>query len=309
MAVIAEEQQLAALDFNNTKAKVLQNTISDLQNAKILFFTTGLAQLLESYCFASLEAQYSSHLPIQVWARVDEVKAELESLAENWTWSTKNLKLSGIGTPKLIVDNVMETGSYTPYVPPGSVRKNRSKVSNDIDFEQLISETESKNFDDITLFDEENQRVLELAGSLQISNISPETLQSVSNSLKEVALELKQNLDLRLKKTNLQDKTIRAFGTIHDDSDPTSHQEITLSLLKDVIDSLPPRQRELFDAISCHEGFWDWNKFWKNYATKNGHELPIKNIHLAYQSWAKQPTEKFSQFQERLDKVHIRGSL
>ena len=100
-----------------------------------------------------------------MWARIDDAKKELAMLAENWTWSSTKLKLGGIGTPKLIIDNIMETASYTPYVPTGSIRKNKKQLSNDIDFELLLAE--AKNIDDITLFDEEQQRVFEIAGKLK----------------------------------------------------------------------------------------------------------------------------------------------
>ena len=49
-------------------------------SAETLFFAIGLSQLLESYCIASLESQYSTHFPIQVWLRIDEAKSELQRL-------------------------------------------------------------------------------------------------------------------------------------------------------------------------------------------------------------------------------------
>ena len=59
----------------------------------------------------------------------------------------------------------MAKGTYIPYVPVGSIRKNRGNLSKNIDFEELLAKAESNKFEDITLFDEENQRVLELAGN------------------------------------------------------------------------------------------------------------------------------------------------
>ena len=38
----------------------------------------------------------------------------------------------------------MKKGTYIPYVPVGSIRKNRGKLSKDIDFEELLANTESK---------------------------------------------------------------------------------------------------------------------------------------------------------------------
>ena len=66
VSVISEEYNDAAKNGNNTRAKELKNTLDNLMSAKTLFFSIGLAQLLENYCIASLESQYASHFPIQV---------------------------------------------------------------------------------------------------------------------------------------------------------------------------------------------------------------------------------------------------
>ena len=74
------------------------------------------------------------------------------------------MKLAGIGTPKSIIDYVMEKKVYIPYVPAGSIRKNKSKLGKD--FEELYAEATKNetNSEESTLFNEEKQRVLVLAG-------------------------------------------------------------------------------------------------------------------------------------------------
>ena len=66
ISIIGEEYNEAVLKFNNTEAKSLKKTLDGLMSAETLFFTIGMCQLLESYCAASLESQYTSHFPIQV---------------------------------------------------------------------------------------------------------------------------------------------------------------------------------------------------------------------------------------------------
>ena len=66
VSVLALEYHDAAIRFKNTRAKEIGRIIDNLKNAENLFFTIGLCQLLEKYCVASLEAQHSSHFPIQV---------------------------------------------------------------------------------------------------------------------------------------------------------------------------------------------------------------------------------------------------
>ena len=92
--------------------KELERIMDRLTDAEILFFVIGFCQLLELYSITSLEGQYSSHFPIQVWARIDLTKAEMKKMSENWFWSEQNLKLAGIGTPKIIIDNIMNESVY-----------------------------------------------------------------------------------------------------------------------------------------------------------------------------------------------------
>ena len=161
-AVVYREFTDHAVACSNTRALELQNAIDNLQNAKNLFFTIGLVQLLEIYCVVSLEVQSSSHFPIQAWAKIDKAKAELATLGENWVYSTEQQKMSGIGTPNLIIDSIIEDPMhiYTPFVPLGTIKKNKDRV--DIDFEQLLADK-----DMATIFEEENQRVYQLAGKFQ----------------------------------------------------------------------------------------------------------------------------------------------
>ena len=108
--------------------------MNNLTNAENLFFVIGFCQLLEVYSITSLEGQYSSHFPIQVLARIDSSKAEIQKLSENWAWSNENLKLAGIGTPQKIIDYIMNNSEYKPFVPSGSIRKNKDKIT---DFEAI----------------------------------------------------------------------------------------------------------------------------------------------------------------------------
>ena len=89
-------------------------------------------------------------------------KNELDQLKVTWAWKDTNLRLAGIGTPKIIVKNILETGRYVPYVPSGSIRKNKNKIK---DFDELLAEA---NIDESALFDEDSQQVLKLAGDLPV---------------------------------------------------------------------------------------------------------------------------------------------
>ena len=44
-----------------------------------------------------------------MWVRVDTTKEEIGKLKDKWEWSPNNLRLAGIGTPKLIIDDLMNS--------------------------------------------------------------------------------------------------------------------------------------------------------------------------------------------------------
>ena len=299
----AEEYQDAVLNFNNTKAKELKKTLDSLMSAENLFFSIGLSQLLESYCVASLESQYVSHFPIQVWQRIDSSKIELQNLAEKWEWSDKKLKLAGIGTPQILIANILRKGSYEPYVPEASIRRNKNKIQ---DFSELLA-----NVENVSLFDEENQNVLELAGSVQINDANEENLRKVEQKLQEIAKELKKRWEIRLTKTRLQVATIKAFGKIHDEENQNSI-ETMIEYLQDVIACLPPHQSELFDPQVCYPGFILWNSFWKKSYTKENVDSnldALANVHIYYKNWVKESKyEDNLEFQKLFETVMIRSS-
>ena len=299
VSIISEEYQDNLDNFNNTKAKELKKTLDSLKSAENLFFSIGLAQLLESYCVASLESQYASHFPIQVWQRIESSKNELQNLADDWKWNDTKLKLAGIGTPQILISSVLRKGSYEPYVSEGSIRKNQSKIK---DFSELLA-----NKDNNGLFDEENQQVLELAGSVQINNANDETLRKVEMKLQEIAQELKNRWNIRITKTRLQEATIRAFGKIH----PENSLESMIEHLEDIISSLPFQQSELFEAQSCYPGFLSWNNFWKKcFMRENVANLDaLANVHIYYQNWVKESnSEENIAFQKLWEIVMIRST-
>ena len=116
IAVIGEDYEQAVLNSDNTKAKELESTLNSLRNAETLFFTIGLAQILEIYSDVSLSVQHASHFPIQLWPKIDAAKSELRSLSENWIWEDADLKLAGIGNPKSLINDILRDGIFRPFV-------------------------------------------------------------------------------------------------------------------------------------------------------------------------------------------------
>ena len=115
IAVISESYNEAALNNENTTAKELKTTLDSLRNAEILYFAIGLCQILEIYSRVSLTVQYASHLPIQLWPKIDIAKSELLALSENWNWADNDLKLAAIGNPSKLINGILNTGIFKPF--------------------------------------------------------------------------------------------------------------------------------------------------------------------------------------------------
>ena len=139
-------------------------------------------------------------------------------------------------------------------------------------------------------------------------NATQETLNGVEKKLKDVARELVYNWDRRQGKTELQEATVCAFGTIHDIG--AENVEEIVNLLKKVILCLPPRQSELFEAELCYPGFLDWNDFWQNsYTRENVKDLDaLTNVHVYYGNWVKKVGSDHLEFQKLWESVMVRST-
>ena len=308
VAVVADDHQEAtlAIPHDAKRSAQLKKLLDSLTNAKTLFFAIGIGQLLEPYCVASLEAQYASHFPIQVWERIDSAKSELEKLSNSWSWNESNLKLAAIGSPKEHIEHILDKHEYKPFISPGSLRHNKIK-----DFAELLVDS-----DNFSLFDEENYRVREQGNakknnSLPITDANIETLQIVERNLQEVAAELKNRWDIRQTKTKLQKATIEVFGQIHETECEFDTDQM-ISLLEKVIKCLPPHLSELFDPESCSQGFCAWNNFWRDSFDRenvNDDFSALAHVHIYYENWVKKmESEDYLDFQKLWEAVMIRST-
>ena len=100
----------------NTKAKEILEKLKKLGDPRFLLRLVGLGQIMETYRKVSLEGQYSDHLPSEVWDSVVQNRAELELLADRWTWGHKDLKFLDVEAPEIIVERLTEKDVYRPKV-------------------------------------------------------------------------------------------------------------------------------------------------------------------------------------------------
>ena len=307
IAVIDEDYEEAVLTHDNTRAKELNATLNQLRNAEILFFSIGMAQILEIYCGVSLEVQHASHLPIQAWPRIDSAKSELQSLSNTWIWKNRNLKMAGIGNPDILIKDVLGDGVFKPFVPLACIKKSSEDTSD------TVTAFDGDD-DEIDLF-EENEPFLEPAGSLPMINANQTTLEKVVKKLEDVTRELLDCWNRRQVKTKLQETTLEAFGKIHNTDSPQSVEKM-IELLNNVASALPPDQRESINVQECYPGFLEWNTFWlesfRDAKVKKPDLEPLQDVHIYYENWVKKMKESnnnsYVSFQKLWELVMIRSS-
>ena len=108
-------------------------------------------------CFVYTSCSFSIDNKPQVWKSVNENKAELELLAEDWTWSSKDLKYVEIEAPDIIMNRLLEEGIYRPKI----YLKNVIRKGRELREVGLLDEEEAVS----SLFNEDNM-VKALAGEV-----------------------------------------------------------------------------------------------------------------------------------------------
>jgi hypothetical protein len=146
-----------ASERDNTAAKAILQKVKKLRDPKFLLRLVGLGMIMENYCEVSLEGQYSTHLPSQVWDSVIKNRAELELLAEDWTWGHKDLKYIDVEAPEKIVERLLETGIYRPKVLYKNIIRKGGELR-----EAGLLEGDMK----VTSLFEDEEMVLPLAGEI-----------------------------------------------------------------------------------------------------------------------------------------------
>ena len=208
--ILAEAYQDAVEGFNNTLAGQLKSVLEELRNVKNIAMIIGIMQILEVYTKASLAAQHLVWFPTQVWQEINKAKEKISALSEKWIWEETNLKLGGIGSPKMHVEN-LRNGVYRPFVPENSIRQNRSFLM------EHSSHDEAELGRQLTaLFDEEEQITLDLAGEIPIEGEIDVVEPQVTSELRKICASLSEKWNERQKETELQKATISAFSVPHD---------------------------------------------------------------------------------------------
>ena len=254
----------AVLSNDNTTAKESLNMQSQISDGKFIASVVGIAQILEEYALLSLDSQNLKFFPTSVLNSSEIHMTTIKQLGDKWCWNTENLKLSSIGSPQSIIQNLL-MGSYAPYVSKKAVI--RAQVKNNIyaKFWNTVKSTVAKEDDENKLetTDEDDQQPEILswepsipaneygAGSFPVINFSKGDLTAIEKKLSVVAKSIHERYSLRLNESKLILAAKEAF-TIKSDS--RTEDEMRNSLTK-VLQNISGPSRDKFDLNECLPGY------------------------------------------------------
>ena len=268
-AILGQDLQDALADKDNTKAKDVLNTLTPLTNCSKLAFIVGLSQILEVYTRCSLSVQHSLWFPTMTWDKIKIAKSEISALANKWQWEEKNLEISGIGSPKVHIEN-LKLGKFCPYVPKGSVKKNVKTLEKFAENQELGKLSVDK------IFDDSDNCTLEVAGEISVEGDIQEErvvgkLQKICQRLTEIWNERQNECNLDKVRHDVFSKPLVYNGSAEDEFN------FFKSKLEIILEALPEYQAEHFDAMIATPGFLKWNNYFL--------ERKTVSINIVWKQW------------------------
>jgi hypothetical protein len=312
IVIMSGKYESAAREGRNTEAREVLATLCKLRDPRNLLLAVGLAQLLELYTLASLEAQHSRRFPTQAWSVVMEMRDKVEVLGERWEWGQEELQYAGIEPPAVVKERLVEEGTYKPKVSEACARGNRVRKDT-----ALLKEGEKVK----DLFNEEGESVMPLAGEVAMSvplvwrarrgrglhsgdgdgrsgatrNLTEEDVAGVEEELQELAKDIVEIWLERQQPTSMEKAASAAFAAKFDWGDDRArvedegvsarvgvqHTMKMRELLTSVVAELSELQAAKFEDVDLMlEGFSSFLKF----RTKEKASMQVED-HEIYRSW------------------------
>jgi hypothetical protein len=315
----AKQYEEAAVENRNKEAREVLAMLNKLRDPRNLLYTLGLAQLLEVYCEASLQAQHSYRFPTQAWGVVIKMKVELESLAKEWKFKDKPLKFVDVEAPSVTKQRLINQGTFRPALELRNVQRRQSELR---DMGVL---KEGQRVQDLFADDgEDGERTLALAGEVSMEVplvwrarrsaglfsqgeedgrsggtrlLTSEDIGVIEKELQELAGDILMEWDRRQVQTSLEKAAYNAFSLPYDWGDDVveveqlgvdaviskRHLENLKEKLETLIKELPESTREKFDPDTTMHGYASYVK----YRTKAESQNLGKLEHEIYFHWFK----------------------
>lgn len=259
LSIAGQDLQDSLEENDNTEAKAAKKLCDDLTNGENLAMVIGLGQILEVYAEISLESQYSTKFPTTIWYAVDRGKDKLNSFSNSWEWENEPLKMSGIGSPKELIEGLVK-GTYKPYITENQIKKHKAWNSIEKDFgENNEIEIEMDTHEDelqIEPLSEVRHKQDLGTGDIVVTNFGTVEKQKVEDKLKKICNDLVKAMDKRINKSNLQKQSIFLFG-----KNPISMDSVSVTDIKNLIKLIPGPHAESYSPQVCYPGYITWRQY------------------------------------------------
>ena len=295
IALKAEKYEAAVREGRNTEAREVLATLSKLRDPRNLLLAAGMGQLVEHYVKASVEAQHTYRFPTQAWSVVLEMREKVGALGEEWCWGEEELEFTGLEAPAKVKQRLLEEGKYVPLVKKGSVEGANRRGA---DLKEMGLLEEGGCIDD--LFNEEGDSTVPLAGEAVMEvplewrrarrtglfcaedgrggdtrQLTMEDVDSVEETLGDLAKTIKQAWDERQQQTDLEKASYAVFAEKFDWGEDTvkitqggeqTHVSIEnaikmSNLLARLLSLLPESYSEKFVPVLIVDGYASFLKF------------------------------------------------
>ena len=134
-------------------------------------------------------------------------------------------------------------------------------------------------------------------GEMVVIGFTEEKKSEVESKMSKLCGSLIQGIDKRMKKTELQNMTLRFLGTFNPESEAT-----TLDELESLINHIPGPHAESYSALDCLPGYVTWQQFGLKEKERNK-DLTHEKI---WEKYVEKHGNSFTEFVDLYEDINIR---
>ena len=248
--------------FRDTRSTHYEAPVTRVNNGELICLIIGLCQIFEIYTMCSINSQSSHSFPSTIKQEIMEAKDKISELSHKWVWFEDHMSLSGIGSPRKHIREMLENEKYTPHVPVGSISKNKSIIVEfygQEEFERLVSE-DNENLNDMP----------NLAGCVSIVNFDIDILYKCEQTMQNICSDIIKEWNIRFVTNPFMDAVHAGFGIVKEHS-----EEDLKNILSLVIMNHP--QKETYNIETILPEYKFYNDFALNCKARNTNMSIEKN--------------------------------
>ena len=209
---LGSEEQRAAAEIRLADQKAIKKKMKILADGKFIARIIGYCQILNSYAKASLDSQHVKSFPTTVLESVDKENIVLENASKDFVFESEELLFAGIGKPSLLIENLrIGTGIFKPHVTARAKQRRAGRINIERQHRREVLTNLGENAELVELHDvmgwkdatEDVTAADVVVGEISVEDFTDDDLSEVKKGLAKICEKLKENLDDRLRKSEL----------------------------------------------------------------------------------------------------------